>query len=98
MVAVDDRPLIPDHKGVVRRGSDGVDDVLTIDEIRARYAPDWVLIGEPQIDEALSVRGGKVLFHSPDHDEVCRKAMEYPAGRYALRFLGTIPDDLVLVL
>ena len=74
------------------------DEVLTIAEIKARYAPDWVLIGEPQTDETLGLRAGKVLFHSPDQDEVCRKAMEYPPGRYALRFLGTIPGDVVLVL
>jgi hypothetical protein len=72
--------------------------VLTIEEIKARYAPDWVLIGEPETDESLKIVSGKVLFHGPDQDEVCRKAMDYQPGRYALRFLGTIPDDLVLVL
>jgi hypothetical protein len=75
-----------------------MDEILTIDEIKARYAPDWVLIGEPETDETLELRAGKVLFHGPDRDEVCRKAMEYPPGRYALQFLGTIPEDLVLVL
>lgn len=72
--------------------------LLAIEEIEARYAPEWVLIGEPQTDELLRLRAGKVLFHSPDQDEVCRKATEYPPGRYALRFLGTIPEDLVLIL
>ncbi len=71
---------------------------LTIDEIEARFAPDWVLIGDPQTDEVLKLRAGRVLFHSADQDEVCRKAMEYPPGRYALHFLGTIPEDVVLVL
>jgi hypothetical protein len=75
-----------------------MNDVLTMDEIKARYAPDWVLIGEPQTDEKLGVLAGKVLFHGPDRSEVCRKAMEYPPGRYALEFLGTFPEDLVLVL
>lgn len=75
-----------------------MDQLLTIEEIEARFTPDWVLIGEPERDEHLRLRAGKVLFHSPDQDEVCRKAMEYPPGRYALRFLGTIPEDLVLVL
>jgi hypothetical protein len=75
-----------------------VEELLTIDEIETRFAPDWVLIGEPQTDENLRLRAGKVLFHSPDQDEVCRKAMEFPPGRYALHFLGTIPEDLVLVL
>jgi hypothetical protein len=72
-------------------------ELLTIEEIEARYAPEWVLIGEPQTDEALKLRAGQVLFHSPEQDEVCRKAAEFPPGRYALRFLGTIPQDLVLV-
>ncbi len=75
-----------------------MNDVLTIDEIKERYAPDWVLIGEPQTDDALELRAGIVLFHGPDRDEVCRKAMDYPHGRYAVQFLGTIPEDLVLVL
>ena len=59
---------------------------------------EWVLIGEPETDESLELMAGKVLFHGSDSDEVCRKAMEYPPGRYALQFLGTIPEDLVLVL
>jgi hypothetical protein len=75
-----------------------MNEILTIDEIKARYAPDSVLIGEPDTDETLEIRAGKVLFHCRDRDEVCRKAMDYPPGRYALHFLGTIPDDLVLVL
>ena len=75
-----------------------MNEILTIDEIRARYAPEWVLIGEPRTDEALDLQAGKVLFHSPDRDEVCRKAMDDPPGRHALQFLGTIPEDLVLVL
>lgn len=28
-----------------------MDEALTIDEIRTRYAPDWVLIGDPLVDE-----------------------------------------------
>ena len=75
-----------------------MDEILTIDEIQSRYAPNWVLISDHQTDESLSVRAGMILFHSPDQDEVCRKAAEYPPGRYALRFLGTVPEDLVLVL
>ena len=46
-----------------------MDEILTIEEIEARYAPDWVLIGEPQTDESLRVQAGKVLFHGPDQDE-----------------------------
>ncbi|MFI5455087.1 MAG: hypothetical protein ACHRXM_06510 [Isosphaerales bacterium] len=74
-----------------------MDEVLTIDEIKARYAPDWVLIGEPLIDESQRLLAGKVLFHSPDRDAVYDKILEYPPGRYGFRFLGEIPEDMVLV-
>ena len=74
-----------------------MDERLTIEEIEARFAPDWVLVGEPETDDNLRLRAGKVLFHGPDQDEVCRKAMEFPPGRYALHFLGAIPEDLALV-
>lgn len=75
-----------------------MDEVLSIEEIEKRYAPDWVLIGEPLTDEGLNVLSGKVLFHAANQDEVARKAMDYPPGRYALLCLGKMPDDLVLVL
>lgn len=75
-----------------------MDEMLTIEQIEARYAPEWVLIGDPQTDEGLAIRAGKVLFHGPDRDEVCRKAMDYPPGRYAVQFLGRFPEDMVLVL
>jgi hypothetical protein len=75
-----------------------MNEILTFDEIKARYAPDWVLVGDIQTDDSLVLQSGRVLFHGPDRDEVTRKMMEYPPGRYALEFLGTFPEDLVLVL
>jgi hypothetical protein len=76
----------------------GMDELLPIEEIEARYAPDWVLIGEPQTGEDLSVRAGKVLFHSANRDEVYRKARELKPGRFAVRYLGTWPEDVAFVL
>ena len=75
-----------------------MDEILTVEQIEARFAPDWVLIGEPQTDEDLSLRSGKVLFHSPDRDEVYRKARELRPGRFAVRYLGTWPANMALVL
>jgi len=45
------------------------DDVLTMEEIKARYAPDWVLIAEPVTDDMQRLLRGKVVFHGPDGDE-----------------------------
>jgi hypothetical protein len=75
-----------------------MDETLTIEEIEVRFAPEWVLIGEPQTAEDLSLRAGKVLFHSPDRDEVYRKARELRLDRIAVRYLGTWPEDMALVL
>lgn len=71
-------------------------EILSFDEIKARYAPDWVLVGDIQTDESLVLQSGRVLLHGPDQDELCRKAMEYPPGRYALEYLGTYLEQLVL--
>ena len=75
-----------------------MDDVLTADEITARFAPDWVLIGEPQTDENLVLLAGKVLFHGPDRDEVYNKARELRPGRFAVHYLGPWPENMALVL
>ena len=86
------------NMGIIEPPEEMMDQILTLEEIEARYAPEWVLIGDPQTDEKLHLQAGRVLFHSPDGEEVCRKAAEFPAGRYALRFLGERPEDVVLVL
>ena len=75
-----------------------MDEVLTIEEIKARYAPDWVLIGEPQTDECQRLLAGKVLFHHADRDEVDRRLLELRPARLASRHLGTLPEDVALVL
>ncbi len=73
-------------------------DVLTVEEIEARYAPDWVLVGETRTDEGSNLRSGTALFHSPDRDEVYRKARELRPGRFAVHYLGSWPENTALVL
>jgi hypothetical protein len=75
-----------------------MDELMTVEEIAARFAPDWVLIGEPRTDENLSLQAGRVLFHSPDRDEVYRRAEELRPGRFAVQYLGTWPENMALVL
>lgn len=75
-----------------------MDETLTIDEIKTRYAPEWVLIGEPRIDEFQRLRSGKVLFHSLDREDVYRKAIELRPEHFAFRYLGELPEDMAFVL
>ncbi len=75
-----------------------MDEVLTIKQIKERYAPEWVLIAEPEINDQLDVLRGKVVFHGPDGDEIYRKAKELKLDRIAVCFLGDFPERMVLGL
>ena len=75
-----------------------MNEILTIAEIEARYPSEWVLIDEPQLSALLQVQGGKVLCHSKDRDEVHRKTIELRPKKFSVRYTGTIPDDVAVVL
>jgi hypothetical protein len=73
-------------------------DVLTIAEIESQFESEWVLVEDPQTNEALEVESGKVRWHSKDRDEVYRKAVELRPKRFAMLYTGTIPKDTEIVL
>ena len=74
-----------------------MEDVMTMEEIKARFAPDWVLIGDYVSDKSLEIVSGRVLFHSPDRDAVYEEAMARKLDRSAVEFLGEVPADMVFV-
>ncbi len=73
-------------------------EILTLAEIEAQFASEWVLVEEPQLNDALDVQAGSVLFHSKDREEVYRKAIELRPKRFAMLFTGTMRDDTAIVL
>ena len=73
-------------------------DMLTMAEIEAQFVAEWVLIDDPQTNDALEVQSGKVLCHSKDRDEVYREAVRLRAKRFAMLFTGTMPKDTAIVL
>ena len=73
-------------------------EVLTAAEIESRYKSEWVLVEDPETNEALEVLGGRVRFHSKDRDEVYRKAVGLRPKRFAMLYTGTIPKDTAIVL
>lgn len=75
-----------------------MDEYLTIDEIEARYAPDWVLIAEPRTDEGQQLLGGRVVGRAGNHVDLLWKARELDLHHLALRKLGPWPADMELVL
>lgn len=73
-------------------------DLLTLAEIEAQFASEWVLVENPQTDAALDVQSGKVLWHSKDRDEVYRKAVELRPKRCAVLYTGKMPKGTAVVL
>ena len=71
---------------------------LSIVEIEARYPSEWILVEDPDTNEALEVQGGKVLWHSPDRDEVYRKAVELRPKRSAILNTRRIPEGTTIIL
>ena len=75
-----------------------MEEVLTIAQIEARFDSEWILVGDPQTNEALEVQSGKVLWHSKDREEVYRKAVELRPKRSAMLYTGKMPKDTAVVL
>jgi hypothetical protein len=75
-----------------------MDDVLTAAQIDTQFESEWVLVEDPQTDEALTVHRGKVRWHSKDRDEVYREAVELRLARFAILYTGKIPKDAAVVL
>jgi len=75
-----------------------MDKVLTIAQIERRFNSEWILVEDPQTNEALEVQSGRVLWHSKDRDEVYRKAVELRPRRFAMLYTGKMPQDTAIVL
>ena len=73
-------------------------EIMSIEEINARFDSEWVLIEDPETTELFEVKRGKVLCHSKDRDEVYRKAMKLRPKHSAILFTGKPPEDMVIVL
>jgi hypothetical protein len=58
--------------------------VLTVAQIEEQFDSEWVLVEDPQTNDALEVQSGKVRWHSKDRDEVYRKAVELRPKRFAM--------------
>ena len=71
-------------------------ELQTIDEMRAAYDGDWVLIVDCEHDEAGWVVRGRVAAHSPKRADIYRQMSKYRTS--AIRYLGKIPDDLIYAL
>lgn len=75
-----------------------MDDIITIAQIEARFASEWILVEAPQTNNALEVQSGKVRWHSKDREEVYRQAVALRPKRFAILYTGKMPEDTAIVL
>ena len=75
-----------------------MDDILTIAQIEAQFASEWVLVEAPQTNDALEVQSGKIRWHSKDREEVYRQAVVLRLKRFAILYTGKMPEDTAIVL
>jgi hypothetical protein len=75
-----------------------MDQVMTIDEINRKFDLEWVLVQDPETNEALEVLSGRVRCHSKDRDEVYREAIRLQGGRFARLYTGQMPPGTAIVV
>ena len=75
-----------------------MDEVLTLEQIEARFPSEWVLVADPELTDSLVVVKGRVLCHSANRDDVYRKARELQPTHSAILYTGTLPDEAAVVL
>lgn len=73
-------------------------ETMTYAEISGQFDSEWVLLEDPETAPDLTVRTGKVLWHSRNRDEVYRKARELHPAHSAMLYVGKMPDDVAVVL
>ena len=75
-----------------------MDEILTVAQIEAQFESEWVLVEDPETNDALAVKCGRVRWHSKDRDEVYRKAIELRPRRFAVLYTGEMPEGTAIVL
>ena len=75
-----------------------MDDILTIAQIEAQFASEWVLVEAPQTNHALEVQSGRVRWHSKDREEVYRQAVVLRPKRFAILYTGKMPEGTAIIL
>jgi hypothetical protein len=69
-------------------------DRLSLGEIESRFDSEWVLIGDPELDEQDEILSGCVLVHDKNRDEMYRQARILQPKRSAVLFTGLPPADM----
>ena len=73
-------------------------EILTREEMEKRFDGEWVLVGDPELDDMNEVVRGEVLCHSTERDEVYGAMRAVEAKHVATLCFAKIPKDTVIIL
>jgi hypothetical protein len=73
-------------------------ETISFAEIQKRFDSEWILLEDPETNEGLKLKSGRLLWHSKDRDEVYRKARELRPKHSAILYAGKLPENMVIVL
>jgi hypothetical protein len=72
--------------------------VLTIEELQQEFPGEWVLLEDPETTETLMIKSGKLLWHTPDREELDNKLLELRPDNAAVRYLGRTGSGKIIML
>ena len=72
--------------------------ILSLSQIQKSLDSEWILVGDPELSTNLTIRRGRLLFHSKDRDEVYRKARQLKPKHSAILYTGSLPNNTVVIL
>jgi hypothetical protein len=72
--------------------------LLTIEQMKAQYPDQWLLIAFTAIDAHLNVIAGEVLAHSVDRDEMYAALDQCKDKSFAIEYTGLPDPDLAFLL
>lgn len=71
----------------------GVGQIMSAEEINSTFASEWVLVGDPEVEENLVVKRGKVLWHGKNKDDLYRKMKELQPRSAAVLYTGKMTEE-----
>ncbi|MGH7214351.1 MAG: hypothetical protein ACREIT_06275 [Tepidisphaeraceae bacterium] len=75
-----------------------VNEQLTMEQMKARFPSHWLLIDEPVLDDQLNVLSGRLVYASPDRNDLHRRTMMLNPKDIAVLFTGCPPAGMDFVL
>jgi hypothetical protein len=75
-----------------------MNEIMSMTEIESKFASEWVLIEDPQINEAKEVEAGRVICHSKNREDVDQRAIELKPKWFTVLFTGQPEDGLEFLL